>query len=56
MGETNVITRVLIRGSQSLKKDVVTETDKRVMEKFEDAMLLALKMEKGPQGKKGGPP
>lgn len=33
-----------------------TEADKRVTERFEDAILMVLKMEIGLQTKEGGPP
>ena len=44
----DVITRIFVRGRQSwrLRKYLETEVDKRVAERFEDAILAVLKMEK----------
>ena len=43
----DVITRIFVRGRQSwrLRKYLETEVDKRVAERFEDAILAVLKME-----------
>lgn len=58
MSETDVITRIFVRGRQtwSLRKYMETEVDKRVTERFEDAILMVLKLETGLQTKEGGPP
>ena len=51
VGPSNVITRSLVGGGQRVrvsKGHVVREAGVMVRERFEDAMLLALKTEEGP--------